>query len=65
MEREERREERQFQVGCALRSLNQDMGMPLKIEIQGDSWTANSLTDRLGAGQRTKHIDTRFFGVQE
>ena len=30
-------------------------------EIQSDSSTANSLTDRLGAGQRTKHIDTRFF----
>ena len=27
--------------------------------------TANSLTDRLGAGQRRKHIDTRYFWIQE
>ena len=33
----------------------------MKIEIQSDSLTAISLTDRLGAGQRTKHIDTRYF----
>ena len=32
----------------------------MKIEIQGDIPTANSLTDRFGAGQRTKHIDTRY-----
>ena len=37
----------------------------MKIEIQSDSSTANSLTDRLGAGQRTKHIDTRYFWIQE
>ena len=36
-------------------------GNPMKIEIQSDSSTSNSLTDRLGAGQRTKHIDTRYF----
>ena len=35
----------------------QDLRIPMKIEIQSDSSTANSLTDRLGAGQRTKHID--------
>ena len=29
----------------------------MKIEIQSDSSTANSLTDRLGPGQRTKHIE--------
>ena len=39
----------------------QDLGNPMKIEIQNDNSTANSLTDRLGAGQRTKHIDTRYF----
>ena len=39
--------------------INQDLGIPLKVEIQSDSSTANSLTDRLGAGHRTKHIDTR------
>ena len=37
----------------------------MKIELQSDSSTANSLTDRLGAGQRTKHIDTRYFWIQE
>ena len=37
----------------------------MKIEIQSDSSTANSLTDRLGARQRTKHIDTRYFRIQE
>ena len=40
-------------------------GIPMKIEIQGDSSTSNSLTDRLGAGQRTKHIDTRCFWIQD
>ena len=37
----------------------------MNIEKQSDSSTANSSTDRLGAGQRTKHIDTRYFGIQE
>ena len=37
----------------------------MKIEIQSDSSTANSSTERLGAGQRTKHIDTRYFWIQE
>ena len=53
------------QVGLSLRSMYQDVGIPIKIEIQSDSSTANSLTDRLGAGQRTKHIDTRYFWIQE
>ena len=53
------------QVGPSLRSMNQDRGLPTKIEIQSDSSTANSLTDRLRAGQRTKHIDTRYFWIQE
>ena len=39
--------------------------VPMKIEIQSDSSTSNSLTDRLGVGQRTKHIDTRYFWIQE
>ena len=47
------------QVGLALRSAHQDLGIPMKVEIQSDSSTSNSLRDRLGAGQRTKHIDTR------
>ena len=37
----------------------------MKVGILSDSSTANSLTDRLGAGPRTKHIDTRYFWVQE
>ena len=36
----------------------QDLGIPMKIEIQSGISTAKSLTDGLGAGQRTKHIDT-------
>ena len=52
------------QVRLSLRSMYQDLGIP-KIEIQSDSSTANSLTDRLGAGQRTDHIDTRYFSIQE
>ena len=47
------------QVGRSLRSVYKDLGIPLKIEIQSDSSTANSLTDRLVAGQRMKHTDTR------
>ena len=53
------------QVGLALRSIYQDLGVPMKVEIRSDSSTANSLTDRLGAGQRTKHTDTRYYRVQE
>ena len=53
------------QAGQSLRSMYQDLGTPMKIEIQSDSSTANSLTDRLGAGQRTKHIDTRYFWIKE
>ena len=37
----------------------------MKIEIQSDNSTATSLTDRLGARQRTKHIDTWYFWIQE
>ena len=51
--------------GLYLGSMYQDLGIPMKIEMQSDSSTANSLTDRLGAGQRTKHIDTRYFWIQE
>ena len=52
-------------VGLALRSICQDLGIPMKIEIECDSSTAHSFTDRLGAGQRTKCIDTRYFWIQE
>ena len=53
------------QVGLSLRSTYQDLGIPMKIEIQSGSSTANSSTDRLEAGQRTKHIATRYFWIQE
>ena len=53
------------QVGLSLKSVYQDLGIPMKIELQSDSSTANSLTDRLGAGRRTKHIDTRYLWIQE
>ena len=53
------------QVGLSLRSMYQDLGSPIKIEIRSDSSTANSLTVRLGAGQRTKLIDTRYFWIHE
>ena len=46
------------QVGLSLRSMYQDLGIPMKVEIQSGSSTANSLPDRLGGGQRTKHIYT-------
>ena len=53
------------QVGLSLGSVSHDLGIPMQIETQSDSSTSNSLTDRLGAGQRTKHIDTRYCWVQE
>ena len=52
------------QVGLSLRSMYQDLGILMKIEIQSDSSTTSWLTDRLGAGERTKHIDTRYFWIQ-
>ena len=52
-------------VGLILRSMYQNLGIPMKIEIQSDSSTANSLTDRLGARLRTKNIDTLYFCIQE
>ena len=35
------------QVGLSLRYMNQDLGTPMKIEIQSVSSTTNSLIDRL------------------
>ena len=52
------------QVGLALRSIYQDLGIPMKVEKQSDSSTANSLPDRLGTGQRTKHTETRYLWIQ-
>ena len=42
-----------------------DLGIQMIVEIKGDSSTSKSLTDRVGAGLRTKHTDTRHFWVQE
>ena len=53
------------QVGLSLRSIYMDLGIPMKAEIQSDSSTSSSLTDRLGAGPRTKHIDTLFWYKNE
>ena len=53
------------QVGQSLRYVCMDLGIPMKVEIQSGRSTSNSLTDRLGAGPRTKHIDTRYCWVQE
>ena len=50
------------EVGLSLRSIHMDLGIPMKVEIQSDSPTAKSLTDRLVAGPRTEHIDT-FLGT--
>ena len=36
----------------------------MKVEIQSDSSTANSLTDRFRAGPRTKHTDTPTSGYK-
>ena len=53
------------QFGLSLRFIYLDLGIPMKVEIQIDSSTAHLLTYRLEAGPRTKHIDTRYFWVQE
>ena len=45
------------QVGLSC-SMHMDLGIPMKVELQSDSSTSNSLTERLGAGHRTKHVDT-------
>ena len=52
------------QVGPSLIHIHRSGNSFERLTIQSDSFTANSLTDRLGAGFRTKHIDTRFFGVE-
>ena len=52
------------QVGLPLRSIYTNLGIQMKVVLRSDSSTANSLTDRLGAGPRTKHMDTRYFWVQ-
>ena len=46
-------------VRLSSRSIYMDVGIPMNAEVQSGSSTRNSLTGRLGAGPRTKHIDTR------
>jgi ribonuclease HI len=52
-------------VGLSLKAIYEDLGKRVDVEIDSDSTTAGSLADRLGVGQRTKHIQTRFLWVQE
>jgi hypothetical protein len=52
-------------VGLSLKAIYEDLGVKVDAEIDSDSTTAGSLADRLGVGQRTKHIQTRFLWVQE
>ena len=51
--------------GLSLRSISMDLGIQMEVEIGSDSSTASSLTDRLGAGPGTKHIDTTFSGFKK
>ena len=48
-----------------LETFYMDLGIQMKVEIQSVSSTAKSLTDRLGAEPNMKHINARFFRVQE
>ncbi|CAK0855964.1 unnamed protein product [Prorocentrum cordatum] len=52
-------------VALMLRSIYEDFGDNMEARVLSDSTTAGSLADRLGVGQRTKHIQTRFLWVQE
>ena len=53
------------QVGLSLMSTCMCLGIPIEVEIHSDCSKANSLTDRLGARPRTKHIDTHvLFGTR-
>ena len=53
------------EVGLSVRSTYQDLGIPMKIEIQRDSSMANSLTDRLGADNERNTLTRRYFWTQE
>ena len=52
-------------MGIALRALFRDLGIDVEVEVQSDSSTAGSICSRLGVGQRTKHLQTRYLWVQE
>ena len=52
-------------VGLMMKAVYADLGLDMWVNVQSDSSTAGALTDRLGAGPRTKHLDTRFMWVQE
>ena len=47
-------------VAIDLSQLYQDLGLDYIFEVASDSSTARSLSGRLGVGQRTKHIQTRY-----
>ena len=53
------------QVGLSLRSKCSDLGSQMKVGIQSDSLTAKSLTDRLWAKSRTKHIARRWYSQRK
>ena len=48
-----------------MRSFEIDLGIQIHVKIPSDSSMTDSLTDRLGARPRTKHIDTLNFGIHE
>ncbi|CAK0895671.1 unnamed protein product, partial [Prorocentrum cordatum] len=52
-------------VALMLKAIYEDFGDHMEALVLSDSTTAGSLADRLGVGQRTKHIQTRFLWVQE
>ena len=52
-------------VALDIRMLFQDLGLEIEVEVSSDSSTAGSLCSRLGVGQRTKHLQTRYLWVQE
>ena len=52
------------QVGLSLRSLYMDPGIQMKVEIQSDSSSSNSLTDRFGAGPDRNTLTHFIFGCK-
>ena len=52
-------------VSLMIKAILEDFGIFKDACVLSDSTTAGSLADRLGVGQRTKHIQTRFLWIQE
>ena len=52
------------QVGLSLRSTHRDLGIEMTIEIQSDSSTANSLTDRFGSSSEGNTLTRGTFGYK-